>query len=87
MEKDKKKLDYISDLPDGNKQVKLVDGNTVDIRKPKVKDIRIVKHIKDDEERELNLIMNLTMKTEADIDDMDFADYQRLQSGLASFLS
>ena len=85
--KEEKKLDYISDLASGNKQVELKDGSKIEIRKPKVKDIRLVKHIKDDEERELNLIMNLAMKTESDIDDMDFADYQRLQSGLASFLS
>lgn len=75
-----------ADLPNGNKQVVLSDGTTVEMRKPKVKDVRLVKHIKDDEDRELAFLCNLTMITETDMGDKDLKDYRKLQKVLESFL-
>jgi len=74
------------DLPNGNKQVVLSDGTKVEMRKPKVKDVRLVKHIKDEEDRELAFICNLTMLSETEIDDKDLKDYRTLQEVLESFL-
>ncbi len=74
------------DLPNGNKQIVLSDGAKVEMRKPKVKDVRLVKHIKDEEDRELAFICNLTMLSETEIDDKDLKDYRTLQEVLQSFL-
>lgn len=81
------KNDYIKDIENGAKRVTLGDGSTIDIRKPKTKDVRLVKDIKDDEDREFRLIANLTMKTEEELDNLDFSDFRRLQEALSSFLS
>lgn len=69
------------------KEITLSDGKKVSMRVPKVKDLRVLKHIKDEEEREIKLIANLTMMTDEEVDDLDLKDYKALQAELGSFLS
>ena len=69
------------------KEIELSDGKKVTMRVPKVKDLRVLKHIKDEEEREIKLIANLTMMTDEEVDDLDLKDYKTLQEGLGGFLS
>ncbi|BAK73759.1 phage tail assembly protein [Arcobacter sp. L] len=63
-------------------KVKLSTGEVVEGRRAKVKDMKLVNHIKDDMEKEIALIVNLTQKTEAEIDEMDIDDYGKLQKAL-----
>ena len=68
------------------KKIKLSDGKTIAMRKPKVKDIKAVSHIKDDEEKEIMLFANLTETDPSEIEDMFLEDYTKLQeayTGLA----
>lgn len=56
------------------------------MREPKVKDIRALSGIKDDAEKEFNLISNLTGLTAAELDDLTFKEYKVLQDKLNDFL-
>ena len=56
------------------------------MREPKVKDIRALSTIKDDAEKEFNLISNLTGLTPGELDELSFKDYKILQDKLNSFL-
>lgn len=68
------------------KEIELSGGKKVTMREPKVKDIKIVSHIKNEEERELKLIANLSMIPDQEMEEMTLADYRKLQEGLSSFL-
>jgi len=57
------------------------------MREPKVKDIRMLKNIKDEKEQELELIANLTGLTKDELDELTLKEYQVLQKRLADFLS
>ena len=68
-------------------KIKLSTGVEVDMREPKVRDMRIVATYKDEVEKELNLIGNLTGLTADEIDELSLKDYGLLQKELTSFLS
>ena len=57
------------------------------MREPKMKDIRALSNIKNNEEKELKLIGNLTGLNETDLGDLTFKEYKILQDKLTSFLS
>ena len=69
------------------KVIELSSGEKVEMREPKVKDVRILNHIKNDEERELKLVANLTMMSDSEMDELSLFDYRKLQEGLSAFLS
>jgi hypothetical protein len=64
------------------KQIILSTGETVKARRAKVKDMKLVSHIKNDIDRETALIGNLTQKTVEEIDELDLSDYGLLQQEL-----
>jgi len=68
-------------------KVKLSNGVEVDMREPVVRDMRIVSTYKDEVEKELNLIGNLTGLTADEIDELSLKDYALLQKELTNFLS
>jgi len=68
-------------------KIKLNNGQIIKMRKPKVRDMRIVGEIENEVEKEIKLISNLTNMTTDELDDMDLDDYKKLQKVLASFLS
>lgn len=63
-----------------------IEDYTNSMREPKVKDIRALSTIKDDAEKEFNLISNLTGLTPGELDELSFKDYKILQDKLNSFL-
>lgn len=68
------------------KKIKLSTGQEVQLREPKVKDIRIVSNCKTEQEQEIKLIANLTGITEEDIDELSLKDYGLISKELQSFL-
>ena len=68
------------------KEIKLSDGRVIKMRKPKVRDVRSVSDFKDDVERELHLVSNLTGLTIEELDNLDLDDYRKLQEALQDFL-
>lgn len=68
-------------------EIKLNDGTIIKMRKPKVRDMRIVGDIDNEVEKEMKLIGNLTNMTFDEIDEMDLDDYKKLQKALTDFLS
>ena len=69
------------------KEIKLSDGRVIKMRKPKVRDMRIVSDVDNEVEKEMKLIGNLTNLTFEEIDEMDLDDYKKLQEALMDFLS
>lgn len=68
------------------KDIKLANGTTVQMREPKVRDMRISQEAKTDAEQEIKLIGNLTNMSMDEIDDLSLKDYTALQKALKSFL-
>lgn len=68
------------------KTIELSTKEKIEMREPKVKDLRLLQHIENEEARTLKLIANLTMKTDSELDEMTIKDYKLLQIGLTSFL-
>lgn len=68
-------------------EIKLSDGRVIKMRKPKVRDMRIVSDVDNEVEKEMRLIGNLTNMTFEEIDEMDLDDYKKLQEALMDFLS
>jgi len=68
-------------------KIKLSNDKTVEMREPKVRDMRIVADEKNEQEKEIKLISNLTGLTTDEIDDLSLKDYGLLSGELASFLS
>jgi hypothetical protein len=68
-------------------EIKLSDGKVIKMRKPKVRDMRIVSDVDNEVEKEMRLIGNLTNMTFEEIDEMDLDDYKKLQEALMDFLS
>lgn len=67
------------------KKIDLGNGKTVTMREPKVRDMVAVKHIKDDIDREMTLIGNLTEMSEEELSDLPWASYQQLQEAFKGF--
>jgi predicted DNA-binding protein (UPF0251 family) len=74
-------------VPLTKEKVTLSDGKVVEIREPLVRDIRAVKDFKDNEEKEIRLVGNLTNLTIEELDALTLKDYGKLQEVLQSFLS
>ena len=68
-------------------KIELSTGKTLDMRRPKVRDMNMIKDIKDDLEREQALIMNLAELSKDELEDMDIYDYTLLQKELVGFTS
>lgn len=68
------------------KKIELSTGVTVEMREPKVKDMRLVRDISNEEDKAVKLIANLTMMVESDIDELSMKDYKKLQDAFESFL-
>ncbi|MEN4053771.1 phage tail assembly protein [Sulfurimonas sp. NWX79] len=68
-------------------KIELSTGKTLEMRRPKVKDMNMIKDIKDDLEREQALIMNLAELSKDELEDMDIYDYTLLQKELVGFTS
>ncbi|NQY22842.1 MAG: phage tail assembly protein [Campylobacteraceae bacterium] len=58
----------------------------VEMREPKVKDMRAVSTEENQEEKEIKLISNLTGMSIVEIDDLSLKDYALLAKGLSGFL-
>ena len=58
----------------------------VEMREPKVKDMRAVSAEENQEEKEIKLISNLTGMSVVEIDDLSLKDYALLAKGLSGFL-
>jgi len=69
------------------KEIILSNGKKITMRKPKVRDMRIVANEENEIEKEIKLISNLTNLTVEELDDMDLEDYRKLQEALMGFLS
>ncbi len=69
------------------KEIILSNGKKITMRKPKVRDMRIVANEENEIEKEIKLISNLTNLTIEELDDMDLEDYRKLQEALMGFLS
>lgn len=67
--------------------IELTSGKKIAMREPKLRDMRMLSHVKEDEEKTIKLVANLTMMTEEELDDLSLKDYSLLQKGLESFLS
>lgn len=80
---DEKKLENFIREQIQNSGIKLQDGKKVKIRKPKVRDMRIMGQYESPEDKEINLLANLTGLTIAEIDDLYMEDYGLFQMGLA----
>lgn len=70
-----------------SKVIELNDGKKIEMREPKVRDMRIVSKYTDEVEKEINLVANLTGMTTAEIDELSMNDYGKLQQGLKDFFS
>lgn len=68
------------------KEIKLSTGVSIQMREPKVRDMRIAQEAKSEVEQELKLIGNLTAMTMDELDDLSIKDYTVLQTELKSFL-
>ena len=68
-------------------KITLSTGTKVEMREPKVRDMRIVSTFTDEVDKELNLIANLTGLTLEELDELSLKDYSLLQKELQTFLS
>ena len=68
------------------KKIKLNNGTEITMREPKVKDMRIVNHIKDELDREIAMIANLCEISEDEIDDLSGKDFKKIDEALQDFL-
>lgn len=69
------------------KVIELSDGKKVTMREPKVKDMRLVRDVSNEEDKAIKLIANLTMMPESEIDDLSMKDYKKLQDTFEGFLA
>ena len=68
------------------KTIKLNSGETIQMREPKVKDMKIVNGIDNEFDRELAMIVNLTGKTPNEIDELSMKDFSKVDEALKDFL-
>lgn len=64
-----------------------VNGKKVQMREPKVRDMRVVGTYESQAELEVHLIANLTGLTVLELDDLTIKEYEPLQKALMGFLS
>jgi len=69
------------------KKIKLSTGVEVEMREPKVRDMRVVSTEANEQLQEIKLVANLTGMTVDEIDDLSLRDYALFSEGLKSFLS
>ena len=69
------------------KKIKLSNGVEVSMREPKVRDMRLVRDVKDDFEKELVLLCNLTEMPQDEIEELSMKDFSKLDEALQGFLS
>ena len=67
------------------KDIKLANGTTVQMREPKVKDVRAVSFEKNEEERTYLLISNLTGISNDELNELSFKDFRKLDKELQGF--
>lgn len=68
-------------------KITLSDGKIIEMRRPKVRDMNLVKKLQDDSEREQTLIMNLAEMSQEELENLDIYDYRLLQEELVGFTS
>jgi hypothetical protein len=68
-------------------KIKLSDGKEIQMREPKVKDMKLVSNIADEFEKELALIVNLTGLTPDEVEDLSMKDFNKIDEVLKGFLS
>lgn len=69
------------------KDIKLANGTTVQMREPKVRDMRIAStDTASPADQEVKLIGNLTSLSPDEIDELSLKDYATLQKALKGFL-
>lgn len=69
------------------KDITLANGKTIQMREPKVRDMRIASaDTTSQADQEVKLIGNLTSLTPDEIDDLSLKDYTTLQKALKGFL-
>ncbi|GEM_PF-2569834 len=86
MKKNEKAPEYITDLPNGDKEITISNGIKIKMREPKVKDGMMVSHESDELKREIALIGNLCVMTSDDVADLTLKDFSKVQEALKSFL-
>lgn len=64
------------------KEIKLSTGEIVKARTPKVKDMKLVKDIPNDLDREFALIGNLCSMSPEEVDELELEDYGTIQKEL-----
>ena len=69
------------------KKIKLSTGVEVEMREPKVKDMRMVNGITDELDKEIAMLVNLCEMSEDDIDNLSGKDFRKLDEALQDFLS
>ncbi|MCT7405607.1 phage tail assembly protein [Aliarcobacter cryaerophilus] len=67
------------------KKIELSNGKTVEMREPKVKDVRAVSFEKNEEERTYLLISNLTGISNDELNELSFKDFRKLDKELQGF--
>ena len=67
------------------KEIKLSTGETIKMREPKVRDMMMVKDVQNDIDREIELLANITEKTEEELYDLSLSDYSQLQEAFKGF--
>jgi len=68
-------------------KVKLSNGTEVEVREPKVRDMRIVANEPNEQEQEIKLVANLTGLTLDEIDELSLKDYALISEVVKDFLS
>ena len=68
-----------------NKKIELEDGKIVEMRAPKVRDVRAVSTEKNEEERTYLLVSNLTGISNDELNELYFKDFRKLEKELQSF--
>ncbi|ALV25038.1 putative protein, FluMu gp41 family [Campylobacter iguaniorum] len=63
-----------------------INGKNIEMREPKVRDMRIVSQINNPADKELSLISNLTGLSSDELDELNMKEYAKLQKGLQDFL-
>lgn len=69
------------------KKIKLSTGAEVEMREPKVRDIKLVNNIKDEFDKEMALLSNLTEMTQEELENLTMQDFSKLDEALQVFLS
>ena len=69
------------------KKIKLSTGVEVEMREPKVRDMRLVNGIADELDKEIAMLVHLCEMPEEEIDNLSGKDFKKLDEALQDFLS